>query len=181
MNNVGLQNSGIQSIRNFSPKKLYSIAALDQHDWDSLYEVIPELVSLEINLSCPNVANHPEITDEQVNKYLRKYKLIVFKLSPTAQAETELKRLVSLGATHFHLFNTLPTERGGESGKRLRDFGLRVIQKITIQYPNITIIAGGGIYSADDINLYRNVGAEYFSLASIFLNPVRARKLLTMI
>ena len=178
VNNVGLQNPGIYSVRNYQLDKLYSIAALDSNEWDGLYDAIPETASLEINLSCPNVGDHPEIIDEQVKKFLQKYKLVIFKLSPTSQAENVTQRLISLGAQYFHLFNTISMERGGESGDRLKEFGLQTIKKVRVQYPDIKIIAGGGIYSVEDIESYKNVGANYFSLASVFLNPIQVRQLL---
>ena len=181
VNNVGFQNPGITSVKKFDSEKLYSIAAMEHSDWDQLLNIIPAHAMVEINTSCPNIDDHPEIPDDQVRKYLEKHPLVVFKLPPKQETVKEVEKLSSLGAIHFHLCNTMPTERGGESGKRLQELSLDLIRETKKIHPHIKIIGGGGIYEPKDIDLYRAAGADFFSLASVFLNPLKAQKLLRSI
>lgn len=178
VNNVGFQNPGIHSIKRFKTENIYSIAALTESEWDGLLEAVPAQVGVEVNMGCPNVREHPDITDVQVKTYIEKFPLVILKLSPTAHALDEIKRFASLGINHFHLFNTIPTESGGESGKRLQEISLKTIRQAKALHPHIKIIGGGGIYTPKDVLLYKEAGADCFSLGSIFLNPIRARRLL---
>lgn len=177
VNKVGLQNNGIGSVKHFRKDKIYSIAALDVGDWDIFFEKIPKEIAVEINLSCPNISKHMEISDAQVEKFLQKYSLVIFKISPTESFMKEAERLATFGAKYFHLFNTLPTDKGGESGVRLKQFALKNIPKLKDRFPEINIIGGGGIYSKDDVGLYKRAGCDYFSIASIFFDPIKFVKL----
>lgn len=181
VNRVGLQNNGIGSVKHFRKDKIYSIAALDVDDWDIFFEKIPKEIAIEINLSCPNISEHMEISGAQVEKFIRKYPLVVFKISPTKSFAKEVERLISLGVRYFHLFNTLPIDRGGESGVRLKQFALENIPKLKERFPEIKIIGGGGIYSNDDVILYKKAGCDYFSIASIFFDPIKFLKLRSFI
>jgi dihydroorotate dehydrogenase len=178
VNNIGLQNSGIKSVRKFEEDAIYSIAALKSSDWDELIGCLPSHMTVELNLSCPNVEEEPGISDVQAKAYLAKFPDVIFKLSPTEGLEEEADRLIALGAKCLHLCNTLPSGRGGESGGRLKKFSLSVIPKIRAKYPNVRIIGGGGIYSKEDIKLYREAGADHFSLATVWMKPWIAAKLL---
>ena len=42
----------------------------------------------------------------------------------------------------------------------------------------MNIIAGGGIYSYKDYIIYKNSGANYFSLSTLLVNPFKANKLI---
>ncbi len=181
VNCIGLQNPGIHSIKKFDPKKVYSIAAIEQEEWDKMFNFIPKTAQLEINMSCPNMGNNVDMTDDQVIKYMSKYSLIIFKLSPVESVFREIDKLYELGVTHFHIFNTIPTTKGGESGDRLKKYSLETIPKICNKYPQIKIVGGGGIYSKEDIELYKKAGADYFSIASIFFSPIKAYSLLRKI
>lgn len=178
VNDIGLQNGGILSIKKFSFSKIYSIIALQKGEWDNLMDIIPEDTQLELNLSCPNLTTDIEISDKQVKAYVLKYPLVIFKLSPTEDIHRQIEKLISLGVKNLHLCNTLPVEKGGISGKQLKNLSLEIIKKTRLKYPNVTIIGGGGIYSINDVNQYKNAGANYFSTASIWLNPIKTFKLL---
>ena len=39
------------------------------------------------------------------------------------------------------------------------------------KYPSVIVIAGGGIYSKDEINMYKDSGADHFSLGTICFTP----------
>lgn len=178
VNKIGLQNSGIRSVKTFDPQKIYSITAIQPEEWDGLINLIPKEIGVELNLSCPNIEQKPDISDQQITSYLNKFPVVIFKLSPTNEIYNQADRLVNLGAHYIHIANTLPTNEGGESGERLKDFSLKTIKNIRGKCPNIKIIGGGGIYSAKDVELYKNAGADYFSLATIWFKPWKAVKLL---
>lgn len=178
VNKMGLQNPGIGSIKTFNPQKIYSIAAIEIADWDGLIDYIPNDISVELNLSCPNIERKTVINDRQVTTFLNKFPIVIFKLSPTNEIYTQIDRLMNLGAKYLHIANSIPTNRGGESGERLKAFSLITIREVRKKYPNVKIIGGGGIYMTEDIELYKNFGADYFSLATIWFNPLKANQLL---
>ncbi|OGN20277.1 MAG: hypothetical protein A2910_03120 [Candidatus Yanofskybacteria bacterium RIFCSPLOWO2_01_FULL_39_28] len=178
VNRMELQNPGIRSIKKFNPKKIYSITAIQTEEWNELINLISEQVAVELNLSCPNIEPESEIRDHQVVACVKKFPIVIFKLSPTNEIYNQIDRLVNLGARYIHIANTLPTKRGGESGARLKSFSIKTIKNIRAKYPNIKIIGGGGIYSDKDVELYEKAGADYFSLATIWFNPWKAIQLL---
>ena len=178
VNNIGLQNKGIKSVKNFHIEKIYSITAMQPKEWGQLINIIPSGVMVELNLSCPNIDQKPSIDDYQVSTYVKKFPIVIFKLSPTAEIYNQIDRLINLGAQYLHIANTFSGSKGGESGQRLKEFSLKVIMNVRVKYPNIKIIGGGGIYSNKDVELYRKVGANYFSLATIWFKPWKAVSLL---
>ena len=178
INNIGLQNPGIQSIKEFNPEKIYSIAVIQSEEWDKLIDYIPKETMVELNLSCPNINQKPEIRDQQTIAYINKFPVVIFKLSPTKEIYNQIDRLISLGAQYIHIANTIPVNKGGESGERLKLFSIKTIRDIRGKYPDIKIIGGGGIYSKKDIELYKNAGADYFSLATIWFKPWKAIQLI---
>lgn len=179
VNNMGLQNPGIKSVKIFNPHKIYSITAIQPEEWNELIDYIPKEIAVELNLSCPNIEQKPNISDHQVVAYINKFPVVIFKLSPTSEIYSQITRLVNLGSEYIHIANTIPTNRGGESGQRLKDFSIKIIKNIRDKYPNIKIIGGGGIYSDKDVILYKTAGADYFSLATIWFKPWKAIQLLT--
>lgn len=178
VNKIGLQNPGIKSIKRFNSTKIYSVAAIQPEEWDELIDYIPKEIKVELNLSCPNIDQKSDISDPQAISYIKKFPIVIFKLSPTNQVYNEVDRLINLGAQYIHIANTLSTHRGGESGERLKLFSLKTIAAVREKYPNIKIIGGGGIYSDKDIELYKNSGANYFSLATIWFKPWKAIRML---
>jgi dihydroorotate dehydrogenase len=78
----------------------------------------------------------------------------------------------------LHCSNTISTERGGESGKRLKALNLPIVERVAKRFPTIPIIAGGGIYSPQDVVDYRNAGATLFSLSTVFFTPWRVPAIL---
>jgi dihydroorotate dehydrogenase len=72
----------------------------------------------------------------------------------------------------------LPVEKGGLSGKELIPYTTKFITHIKNNYPEISIIAGGGIYTKKDIEYYQDIGADHISLGTVCFNPLKLRKLL---
>ncbi len=178
VNNIGLQNPGIKSVKKFNPEKIYSITTIQPEEWDELIDYIPKNIAVELNLSCPNIEQKTDTSNNQVIACINKFPIVIFKLSPTNQIYNQADRLINLGGQYLHIANTLPTDKGGESGERLKEFSLKAIKNIRSKHPNVKIIGGGGIYSKEDVELYKNAGADYFSLATIWFKPLRAIELL---
>ena len=68
----------------------------------------------------------------------------------------------------LNLCKTIPTERGGLSGKPLKRVCLPLVKSIATTY-NMEIIAGGGIYSEQDVVDYANAGAKHFSISTVYI------------
>ena len=83
------------------------------------------------------------------------------------------------GVRYFHLFNSFPTKRGGVSGKLIQNLYLKLIKKAKDKFENsIKIIGGGGIQSIEDLQIYQQQGADHFSIATLFLHPLKLNKFL---
>lgn len=181
VNNIGFQNPGIRSIRSYDSNAIYSIGAVAEGEWEKLLEIVPREVRLEINMGCPNLDSHPQISSETARAFITKYPLVIFKLTYSEQVFAQIDFLVENGAQYLHLFNTIPGPRGGESGKRVQEVALKAIREVKARYPYLNIIGGGGIYSSEDVKRYQEAGATYFSLGSIFFDLLKATKLLKSI
>lgn len=175
VNRIGLRNRGIRKVK-FRPQHIYSLVGLSDGDWETMLELCPTGLRVEVNLGCPNVHQYG-IPPEVLAAYCRKFRVIV-KLPPTLTSDA-IAMCVEAGADHLHLCNTLPSARGGISGTQLRPFVENLIYYVATHYPNITIIAGGGIYNRRDVTNYALAGAHHFSLATIWLSPWRVPALLT--
>ena len=66
-------------------------------------------------------------------------------------------------------YNTIPTPRGGISGSQLRVLNLAAIERLS-KLSFDSLIAGGGIYSAEDVDRYRNMGATDFSISTVYIS-----------
>ena len=83
-----------------------------------------------------------------------------------------------MGYKKFHLVNTLKTNKGAQSGKVLQSYTIEKLNYIRKNYSKqIHVIAGGGITSIQDINLYKQHGADSFSLGTVNFNPFKTRRL----
>ncbi|HXF91043.1 MAG TPA: diguanylate cyclase [Candidatus Nitrosotenuis sp.] len=174
VNRIGLRNRGIREV-SFCERHIYSIVGMTTDEWDFLIDFLPHFLKLEINVGCPNSWQNC-ITNDHVRRFAHKYQHITFKLSPSHVME-DLGRFVDLGIRRFHLCNTLPTSRGGESGLRLKQMTLPLIEKARHTYPHIHLVGGGGIYTLQDAMDYYHAGVQSFSLATVWFNPIRAFRL----
>lgn len=169
INQIGLRNVGIRNIK-FDADNIYSLCALEEDDYGVFYDVVPEDVPIEINLGCPNTEKLPPITD--LSPFVDKHPLVIVKLPPHNIARVWMSRCYKMGVRYFHLCNTLPTKDGGVSGEQLKFWSLRYIDHAVKHYkPFIKIIAGGGIYSPEDVQLYKDAGADYYSLSTAWFTP----------
>lgn len=177
VNRIGLRNPGIRNVK-FRRGKIYSVAPLIEDDYEVFLDVIPSDTIVELNLGCPNVDGqapyHP-----LVRSFVKKFDLVIIKLSPRPEGMTHLGLGYRDGVRHFHMSNTIPTERGGESGNRLRAMSLNNILWTRKNMPaDIKIIGGGGIYSLYDVVHYRNMGANHISISTAFFKPWTVRSII---
>lgn len=178
VNKIGLRNKGIYNV-DFNRNDWFSIAGIN-NDWDIFAEYIPAWVKLELNLSCPNV-NSYVITDKQLARFATKYSNIIIKYPPTIVPSIVFDHY-NIGVRRVHIANTLPTERGGISGKPLKPYNLAAVKAIAkIGLPELRIVGGGGVYTVQDAVDYINAGATSISLSTGLFNPYQAYKIIKSI
>ena len=177
-NALGLRNPGIEfGLKHYyrSKNDVLSLAAIDEGDWERLSEIVPDDIDLEINLSCPNI-EHFDNYSQGIDNFLTGKRKVIVKLSPHAE-DALIENLIQRGFSTFHVCNTLPTEHGGMSGPRLRNYVVRLCTIIKhLSYREIEIIAGGGITSIADIEYYKHFGATSFSVGTLCFNPIKFYK-----
>ena len=173
VNRVGLRNPGIRNIK-FRPDKLISLAALQKRDYDTFLQVVPRTSKVEINMGCPNVEKQPMVYDFE--RYVRYFDTVVAKMPPGPEFYPYMTYCYGEGIRYFHLCNTLPTKAGGQSGTKLKEASLKAIWWARRNLPDdVILIGGGGIYTPDDVKQYREMGADAFSLSTIFFKPWNVR------
>lgn len=177
VNRIGLRNKGIDSQRfKFGSSRIYSIVGIEPDDWEEMFYSIPDWVPLELNLGCPNV--HEYGIDPRILGYFCQHGKVGVKLPATDKVDAVAEMAMEAGVAYLHCSNTIPTPRGGESGRRLKQLNLPVIERLRNRYPTVPIVAGGGIYSSQDVADYASAGATNFSLSTIWFRPWAALNLL---
>ena len=164
-NQIGFRNVGIRSV-NFSDQAIYSISAMESSEWESLLEYVPAHVSLELNLSCPNVSLSI-ISPDILARFVKKFPLLQVKMKP-AYNEHLIDRMMDGGVECIHMSNTIPVPKGGISGRQLKEINIPNIEMLAGTF-NGRIIAGGGIYDRQDVTDYRNAGATDFSISTVYI------------
>lgn len=179
VNNIGLRNPGILSIRQFLRDRMYSVVGLEDGDWEVMLTMFPPGQMVEINLGCKNVHEYG-ISPGALRMWCLQHRVSV-KLPMDDRAGTIASMAESCGARWLHASNTIPTPRGGESGDRLRGMNLDRVQLLKENHPHMSIIAGGGIYKPEHVEEYGRRGADHFSLSTICFNPFRLRRVLATV
>ena len=184
VNKMGLLNNGIQNYSLDRDDVIYSITSTTGEDanwgseWDMFFPLMPQDKIIELNLSCPN-AILKVINQRHLEKFHDNCKLVIVKLPPdNKEAMSIVRDAVSVGITHFHCCNTLPSEKGGISGNAVKNRALFLIMNIKREFPETTVIGGGGIYTPQDVRDYREAGADHFSLATIWFTPWKVDKVI---
>ena len=80
-NALGLRNPGIvEGLTKHKSHNVLSIASLENDDWQKLYNLIPKNTNVELNISCPNVDDHPDLNKEWLNdcKHQKEVYLVKF-------------------------------------------------------------------------------------------------------
>ena len=179
-NNMGLPNPGVKvGLERHIYGEVLSIAEIERNDFKKLYNLIPSGMSVELNLSCPNIRNLPWDSTEIFARNSEKRKWCICKVSPTVTPEDLEFLITKLGFTQIHASNTLPIQKfGGLSGQTLIPYTLDTIRLIREEWPEVTIIAGGGVDNFGAVYEYLNEGADHVSLGSVCFNPFKLRKIL---
>ena len=174
-NALGLRNPGIEiGINRHKPDTILSIAAIEPTDWALLEKKIPKDISLELNISCPNIVHFNDYA-KGIGCFSARNPII--KLSPN-MTFSDVDSLIDQGFSKFHAVNTLKTPKGARSGKVLREYSTKFINHIKNVDENNIVIAGGGITSVEDIIYYKNVGADAYSLGTVCFNLLKLRRIL---
>ena len=207
VNQLGLPNPGLRvGLKKTWPNQVLSIAETSEDEFLIMEDMIPNTMNVELNLSCPNLPDStiPNLIDNDspmiftaqsmnishpprpivVNHTIMdslhiSRKWCIAKVSPLI-TEDELHHVVDkLNFRQIHLANTIPTDKGGLSGPTLKQYVLQLIHYVRgIWGGHMTIIAGGGIRTEDDISEYMDAGADHISLGTVCFNPFKLRKLL---
>ena len=180
MNNMGLPNPGVKvGLQRHIYGEVLSIAEIERNDFKKLYNVVPSGMSVELNLSCPNIRNLPWDSTEIFARNSEKRKWCICKVSPTVTPEDLEFLITKLGFTQIHASNTLAIQGcGGLSGRTLIPYTLDIIRLIREEWPEVTIIAGGGVANFSGVYEYLKEGADHVSLGSVCFNPIKLRKIL---
>ena len=174
-NQLGLRNPGIfKGIENTAWHSVMSISSLEPNDWKILYEIVPKHMNVELNISCPNVDRHPNLIKSFAKD---KRKWCIVKVPPTI-TNKQLDRIVKLGYTQIHASNTLPTEKGGLSGKIVAPYTLGIISFLKKNYPHVEVIAGGGVTDKFSAQRYIDAGADHISLGTVNFTPWRTKRII---
>jgi len=177
VNKIGLRNPGVEyGITKYRGDEVFSIAGIEKEDWKIFAEKIPENFNIEINMSCPNIDKHYTEGIEEFAPDTREW--FIGKISPVTTFKELDKFIETFKFKQIHACNTLPIDRGGLSGKELIPYTTKFIKYLKFNFPKIEIIAGGGIDSNEDIEYYKNIGADHVSFGTVCFNPLKLRKLI---
>ena len=171
INKIGLRNPGIDyAVKTYKKVEIISIAIMDKKEIKPILDKIPEDMDIELNISCPNTDKH--MISNGLKPFLNnKRNWCIVKLSPLERCLT-IQNLYDEGFRQFHASNTLPTEKGGISGKTLKPHTISLIRYIKNSWNDTVVIAGGGIRTMKDVEEYKKVGADHFSVSSLCFNPI---------
>ena len=171
INKIGLRNPGIDyAVNTYKKGEIISIAIMNKNEIKPILDKIPEDMDIELNISCPNTEKH--MISNGLKPFINnKRNWCIVKLSPLEKCLT-IQDLYDDGFRQFHASNTLPTEKGGISGKTLKPHTIGLIRYIKNNWNDTVVIAGGGIRSMKDVEEYRKAGADHFSVSSLCFNPI---------
>jgi dihydroorotate dehydrogenase (NAD+) catalytic subunit len=204
LNSIGLANPGRER---FLAETLPALRALGIPLWVSVggfsaaeyAETCARLddVTIELNLSCPNVDEAPESAAEIVAACREATELPLYaKLSPSSWDIAEVARAVeAAGADGFSLVNTirglalderlrpvLARTTGGYSGPALKPIALAAVHACR-QVSQLPIVGMGGVQSGRDVLELVACGATHVALGTVLFAdpeaPARVRAELT--
>ena len=210
LNSIGLPNPGGEgAVREKAPiwrdlpcPVVVSIAAHDPRSWSALaarFDGLPNVVAIEANLSCPNVAGgldystDPATAAATVRAVRREVSLpVIAKLSPNVTDLRPIARAAEdAGADALSLINTLlgmvvDTEAelpflgagvGGLSGPAIRPLAVRCVYDVagTVAIP---VIGMGGVVTTDDALQFLMAGASAVQVGTAtFREPRTAERI----
>lgn len=183
LNSVGLQNPGVEAwLEDELPALLATGARVVASIWGFTVEAYekaaaaleaapPEVVAVEVNLSCPNIesrramfAHSPALTAEAMAATAGCGRPRWAKLSPNVTDLTEIAgAALEAGAEALTLVNTVmgmaidvDTRRprlgaggGGLSGPAIRPVAVRAVYDVCTAFPDATVVGVGGIATGE--------------------------------
>lgn len=197
LNSIGLENPGIEGLLGDKLPRLVELgvplwvsvggfAAADYAELCGALDECPEVATIELNLSCPNVEEAPESAAELVAAARAETtKPLYAKLSPAATDLPETARAVqAAGADGLSLVNTirglaldemlrprLGHEVGGYSGPALKPIALAAVYQC-YRATGLPIVGMGGIATGRDALEFLAAGATAVALGTtLFSNP----------
>jgi dihydroorotate dehydrogenase (NAD+) catalytic subunit len=198
LNSIGLENPGIEELLRDKLPRLAELGvplwvsvggfgAADYADLCSALDERPEVTTIELNLSCPNVDEAPESAAELVAAArAQTSKPLYAKLSPAATDLPETARAVqAAGADGLSLVNTirgmsldektlrprLGHELGGYSGPALKPIALAAVYQC-YRATGLPIVGMGGIGTGRDALEFLAAGATAIALGTtLFADP----------
>ncbi len=183
VNQLGLPNKGlVYGLKNTSSSEVLSIAAIENDDWIKIKDMIEDDMSIEFNLSCPNVEDTKKIWGDLSYFFdSNKRKWRIAKVSPLITLEQIQFLIEKIGFNQLHLCNTLPIHgRGGLSGPALKPHVLKLIKIIRTNWgDDIEIVAGGGVRNEIDKVDYLSAGANHISLGTLCFKPWKVKNLIS--
>lgn len=206
LNGIGLQGPGIEEflardlpwLTEHGGRAIVSIAGTSVAEYASLAGRLrgrPGVVALEVNISCPNVADRGEVfacdptaAASVISAVRRSCAFpVIAKLSPDVTDIVEIARaVVAAGAHAVTLVNTLlglvidtTTMRpalseatGGLSGPAIRPVALRCVWQVHAALPEVPIIGAGGVRTGLDALAFLLAGASAVQVGTtIFSDP----------
>ncbi len=212
LNAIGLQNPGLE---NFLAKELprlrashaaviVNIAGESEEEYVTLareLSVIPGIVALEMNLSCPNIEQGGlqfGTSATLIAKLVQKVRLssdlpLIVKLTPNVTDICELARAAeSGGADILSLVNTfkgmvidvaarrplLGNITGGLSGPAIRPVAVRMVYEV-YKAVRLPLIGMGGIMQLDDALQFMMAGASAIAVGTAnFIDPYTIPRLI---
>lgn len=181
-NRIGLRNPGLDAVAGLWNNVIYSLVGIELDDWKKMLYILLEKerfgaaqrLHVELNVSCPNVHEY-SITRAILEQYVEHFDVTV-KVPPIFSQLLPISDMCHQAGVHYlHCSNTIPSELGGLSGYPLKLVNLPIVERMAKEW---TLVAGGGIYSFQDLLDYAHAGATYFSISTLCFYPWRVRKLI---
>lgn len=171
INKIGLRNKGLDwAIKNIPNNQIISIAIMNENEIPKILERLPIDKNIEINVSCPNIDK--ETLSSNLSQFIKKErKWCIIKISPMCTND-EIDNYYKMGFRQFHCCNTIPIKEGGLSGISLIPYTTQKVKYIRDKYDDTEIVAGGGIRYFNDILHYKAIGANHFSISTLFFHPI---------
>ena len=180
INQIGLRNPGmpwlverVKQRRIDCSDKIVSVHGFNDADWYTLLDHCSTVAPLavELNMSCPNVGAI-EWPADLFTRAVATGLTVIVKLPPV-NFDLLAEHAVDQGVRWFHCCNTLPTPRGGVSGKPLLPVALQCVRTLRRRYgqQGLTLIGGGGITTPADLDAFAAAGADHFAVGTKVMNP----------
>ncbi|MCD6546420.1 MAG: tRNA-dihydrouridine synthase [Thermotogae bacterium] len=201
INRIGLENPGVtkflgmlDDLRRLKTKIIASLGGDSIDEYEKIAKIVKPYVknfdAIEFNFSCPNVEKGGLSIIGDLEGWRRIIKTIRSTLSDSFLIaklgiegifiEEATKFLVESGWNGVTLINTVRGLHfdgdkmilGGLSGPILKPIALRAVYEVKNKFPDIFIIASGGIYNFEDAKEFLRVGANAIGVGSaLFKDP----------